>query len=564
MFISFLKNGVKDNMNKRGNLIIILCLLICVILSLQSATAAANDLNTTNVTNNNVLSLPTSDNNVLGAGEGSFTDLNKTINGNSSQSVINLDKNYKYNPATDSAFKDIGIIITRNLTINGNDYTIDAANYAGIFVVRASVTINNVVFVNGNYSSHGGAIDFESFSGSSINKCTFINNTAAGDGGAIFWRAGAHDGVIYDSIFINNTAGLNGGAVAWYMSAERGAIFNSVFINNTAYRSAGAVLWFGHDGKIKNSNFTGNRALGLREGPDAYGNNTTGGDGGAVLWVGADGIADNCIFIGNNASTRGGAIFLEGGTNIECDNTTVKNSKFISNHAGTNGGAVDWHDGAHDGTILDSIFENNIADANGGAVYWRGHHGDITRSNFTSNTAMGLTYGTYGNNGDGGALFWAGVNGTVDTCRFIGNQAILNSTSTTSSGRGGAAYLEPGYHGYCENTSFHNCYFEDNVAGTNGGAVAWDEGASNGTVDTCIFNNNTAKRNGGAIFWNGHNGTIKNSKFNNNRATGENHQYNMTVNMGDQIVVGEHGTLILGNIIVIQNSSLPRTTPYIK
>ena len=71
---------------------------------------------------------------------------------------------------------------------------------------------------------------------------------------------------------------------------------------------------------------------------------------------------------------------------------------------------------------------------------------------------------------------------------------------------------------------------------------------------------------GGAVAFdvNAHDATIKNSKFNNNRATGENHQYNMTVNMGDQIVVGEHGTLILGNIIVIQNSSLPRTTPYIK
>ena len=155
-------------MNKRGNLIIILCLLICVILSLESATAATNDLNATNVTNNNnILSLPASDNEVLGAGEGSFTDLNKTINGNSSQSVISLDRNYKYNPTTDSAFRDIGIIITRALTINGNDYTIDAANYAGIFVVRATVTINNVVFVNGNYSSHGGAVDFETESGSS-------------------------------------------------------------------------------------------------------------------------------------------------------------------------------------------------------------------------------------------------------------------------------------------------------------------------------------------------------------------------------------------------------------
>ena len=675
---------------KRGKIIILLCLLICIILSLQSVAAATDDLNTANVTNNNALSIPDSNNGVLGAGGGSFYDLNQTINGNS-DNVINLNQSYTYNPATDSAFSDVGIIISRDLTINGNGYTIDAANHAGIFVVRASVSMNNIVFVNGNYSSHGGAIDYEDFSGSTITGCTFINNTAAGDGGAIFWRSGAHDGIISNCIFINNTAGLNGGAVAWYISAERGTILDSIFINNTAYRSAGAVLWFGHDGKVINSRFSGNKALGMNDGPDAYGNTTAGGDGGAILLVGADGIVDNCTFICNNASDRGGAIFLEGGINIECDNTTVKSSKFINNYAGTNGGAVDWHEDAHDGAIFDSIFENNIADANGGAVYWRGHHGDIIRSNFTNNTAKGLTKGRYGNNGDGGAVLWAGVNGTVDACRFIGNKAIHNSTSTTNSGRGGAVYLEPCYHGYCENTSFHNSYFEDNVAGTNGGAiywhegareglvenctfnhnianrsaaaifwigidgyvydstftnneahgkiagttvhtndtittggsggaiiwagsngilsnvkfinntaakhgggifleksavtgdcnnvtliscifennvaeanggaVAWDEGATNGTVDNCIFNNNTAKRNGGAIFWNGHNGAIKNSKFNNNRATGENHQYNMTVNMGDQIVIGENGTLILGNIIVIQNSVLPHTTP---
>ena len=136
----------------------------------------------------------------------------------------------------------------------------------------------------------------------------------------------------------------------------------------------------------------------------------------------------------------------------------------------------------------------------------------------------------------------------------------MNNNYRTGSGRGGAVYLEPCAHG-CDNTSFHNCVFEDNVADTNGGAINWHKGASNGLVEDSTFINNTAKRNGGAIFWNGVNGTVKNSKFDNNRATGESYQYDMTVNMGDKIIVETNGTLVLGNIIVIQSGDLPRTTP---
>ena len=53
----------------------------------------------------------------------------------------------------------------------------------------------------------------------------------------------------------------------------------------------------------------------------------------------------------------------------------------------------------------------------------------------------------------------------------------------------------------CVNTTVVNSNFEDNVAGTNGGAIDWYEGAHDGTVENVTFKNNTAHRNGGAIFW---------------------------------------------------------------
>ena len=76
-------------------------------------------------------------------------------------------------------------------------------------------------------------------------------------------------------------------------------------------------------------------------------------------------------------------------------------------------------------------------------------------------------------------------------------------------------------------------------------------------MDNITFINNTALRNGGAIFWNGNNGTIKNSRFTNNRATGENKEYSLTLDMGDKIEVGANGTLTLGNIIVLQQNHMP-------
>ncbi|WP_296887139.1 Ig-like domain repeat protein [uncultured Methanobrevibacter sp.] len=734
-------------MNKRGK-IIILCLLICIIFSLQSVCAADNAGNTTNTTiNNDLLSIPASNEGVIGAGGGSFAELNTTINGNS-DSVVNLNQNYTYNSG-ETAFIN-GIIINRAVTINGNGYAIDGAKMARIFDIRsAGVILNNIVFINGNSSSDGGAIEWASNAENGlITNCIFTSNIAADCGGAVYWKG--HDGRILNSKFISNKAtgtagtaldsgdggaiewigyngyvgnctftgndaavrggavflengsdidcgnttfdnctfianhaGTNGGAVDWHEGAHDGKISDCIFEDNSANANGGAVYWRGHHGDIFNSNFTNNTALGLKTGrygnagdggavfwagingtvtncrfidnkakmhgdnissgrggavyiePCNHGcentsfhycvfedniadvnggainwhkeahnglveactftNNTaksnggaihwsgingtiidstftdnkatgeTGtalytGDGGAVIWIGSNGKVKNSTFKDNTAAVRGGAVFLENNTELSCDNTTFDNCTFISNHAGTNGGAVDWHEGAENGNVLNCIFEDNTANANGGAVYWRGHNGEITNSNFTNNIAKGLNKGRYGNVGDGGAVFWAGMNGTVTNSRFINNKATMNNNYRTGSGRGGAVYLEPCAHG-CDNTSFHNCVFEDNVADTNGGAINWHKGASNGLVEDSTFINNTAKRNGGAIFWNGVNGTVKNSKFDNNRATGESYQYDMTVHMGDKIIVETNGTLVLGNIIVIQSDNLPRTTP---
>ncbi len=420
------------------------------------------------------------------------------------------------------------------------------------------------------YGGNGGAIMWVGSDGTVYN-CTFTTNDASNKGGAVYLQ-GSSEGLCNNTMFdtckfISNIAGVNGGAIDWYCGARNGHILNSVFEDNIANRSGGAIFWSGIGGEIKHSNFTNNSALGIKEALDTYGDMTYGGYGGAVMWTGPNGTIDNCRFINNeakyneatNSGGRGGAIYLQGSATDNCTNTTFSNCNFTSNIAGTNGGAIDWHEGAHNGKIINSSFNHNIAYSNGGAIYWRGHDGNITGSNFTNNTAKGVRPGTYGNIGDGGAIYWAGINGDVDNCRFIENEAVKNDDYVTG-GRGGAVFLDRCSHGN-KNTTFWNVYFENNIAGTNGGAIDWHDGAEDGLVDNATFINNTAHRNGGAIFWHGHNGTIKNSRFTNNRATGTAWEYAFDLNMGTSIVVQNNGNLIRGNIYIIQNSTLPTATP---
>ena len=177
-----------------------------------------------------------------------FWDLNQTINGNTN-ATINLDKNYTFNPASDSAFTE-GIDINRPVTINGNGHTLDAKGQARIFNVQGNnVTINNITFVNGKYDGTGGAI-FWSGANGTVSGSSFTGNSA-NSGGAIFWYGA--NGTVSGSSFTGNNANGHGGAIVW--NAANGNVSNSIFINNAANSEGDAIYgnryliadycWFG-------------------------------------------------------------------------------------------------------------------------------------------------------------------------------------------------------------------------------------------------------------------------------------------------------------------------------
>ncbi|ADC47893.1 adhesin-like protein [Methanobrevibacter ruminantium M1] len=406
---------------------------------------------------------------------GSFSDLNRTINGNE-DAEITLDKNYAYNPEIDTAFIN-GIVINRTLTINGNGFTINGSNKAPIFHITGdNVTINNISFVNGYANAYVNGYDGEDMRGGAIywqgrnGKVTYSNftNNNANDGGAIYWFG--TDGIVEYSNFINNNAN-DGGAIYWF--GTDGIVEYSNFINNNA-NDGGAIYWFGQNGNVENSVFTQNHA---------------GSYGGAIYCSGAESIVEYSNFTNNNAY-NGGAIYWFG------QNGNVENSVFTQNHAGSYGGAI-YCSGA-ESIVEYSNFTNNNA-FNGGAIYWFGQNGNVENSVFTQNHA------TFA----GGAIYCSGAESIVKYSNFTNNDAI----------KGGAIYWN-GRNGNVENS-----VFTQNHVDNDGGALYWDD--SEGKVTSCIFVNNTAETKhsghlilpmgrGGAIYWNGRNGNVENSVFTQN------------------------------------------------
>ena len=103
---------------------------------------------------------------------GSFSQLASLIlscEGN----VLNLDKNYIYNPETDSGLIN-GIVISKVLTINGNGHYIDADfKPVRIFNVTSTVSLKGITFKNTEFEGEGSAVI--ATSPVNITDCRFEN-----------------------------------------------------------------------------------------------------------------------------------------------------------------------------------------------------------------------------------------------------------------------------------------------------------------------------------------------------------------------------------------------------
>lgn len=335
-----------------------------------------------------------------------FNNLQTLINDAPYGSTINLTKDYSYSDGSTE-----GVEITQDITINGNNHILDGKSQSRIFNVQtASVTLTDIIFMNGYSSTHGGAIYMDN---GNINNCTFINNKAKYSGGAICGVTGFIN--VTSSTFISNTA-EEGGAI--YLD---GGVNDSTFIDNSA-GWGGAI--FQSSGFCDSSQFE---------------NNTARVHGGAIDML--EGIVESSTFISNRAGYHGGAVnSMEGevfkstfisnqathGGAVSSGFGSVTSSTFISNHAIFGGAIEQGLKGYYAGYTSHCDFINNSADY-GGAIYQ--HGGIIRHSNFENNTASR----------HGGAIYQE--NGEIEKCTFK-NNTPKNIFTETKLDIGGSIYFE--------------------------------------------------------------------------------------------------------------------------
>ena len=435
-----------------------------------------------------------------------------------------------------------GVIINKNIRIDGKGHTIDAKNLGRIFKINnwCDVTLTNVTLTNGN-ATVGGAI--YNFGNLDLVHVNFVNNTAKYGGAIMNYAYGL---VLDDSTFTNNTAKI-GGAI--YNSEDcfvvgnstftnntakiGGAIYNygigfvignATFVNNSAADGAGAIMNGGRGFVIGNSTFTNNTAkiggaiynygIGFVVGNSTFANNTA-EDAGAVYNEGDNSVVGNSTFVNNTATSIGGAIINNG-------KLVVDNSAFEDNAANYYGGAIfNWDDlqvtnSAFDGNdiLVRNIRAMDNVDHGGAAIYnWKNGKLDISKSNFTNNIK---------NYKNGNLLV-----GAVAT---IGDATISDSYFVNNSGRwGGALSVMGGEFSIATNfIDIDGTKFVNNSALYGGAMFVW---GSNYSISNSVFDNNSAfgkgnmtpnNNNGGALVVTQGNipisGTIINSNFTNNKA----------------------------------------------
>ncbi|WP_407416143.1 right-handed parallel beta-helix repeat-containing protein [Methanobrevibacter sp.] len=388
--------------------------------------------------------------------------------------TLTLDHDYE---STNSSSQ---IVISKSITIDGNNHSISAPDVSRVFLVNASnVSIKNINFIN------------------------------------------------------SNLTGLAGGAISWL--GDNGSLINCNFINNVASSAGGAVLWEGNNGLIENCSFENNKvnygpAVSLTDGysydPSAIHIQIVQSEGGALYISANNVIVRNCNFINNTASLNGGAISVDWSRNI-----TITSSRFKNNKAEYNGGAIDLS--GDNITISNSVFVGNSPDD----LFNNCPNTNVVNSIFENENKIDGFYDVnlsnviFGNVGsfedlsalvndtpEGGLLVldsdYVYIDGQIKGI-LISKSIIIDGQGHTLDGR----HLSRIFNITADNVTIKNVNFK------NGNALGRYFGPFLG---------------GGAIYWNGNNGNLVNSNFTDNHGSGlEEDPFDQ-----EEIFIDENGMII--------------------
>ena len=339
-----------------------------------------------------------------------FKTLENELSNTPDGSQFNLTHNYVYNNQTDS---NCIRIINRNITINGNGYTIDGGNQKDIFYIKSSdVYFNNLLLTNAN-ADVGSALTAE-YSKVFSNNLSIINSV--GDRGVLILSNSYYEGnndkfinlysgsegiiileastMISDNSLFSSSYNLNKGFV--YAPQSNAQFTNCSFENITSMYSS--AIYGGKLIIVRNSTFT-----------NLYANLTAG----ALSVKGGSLVVDNCNFYNVSSENNGGAIFTDLYGNAS-NRLLINNAKFTECESGF-GGVVLALDGFVE--ITNSTFANNSAYYDGGAIYTSYVTLNIFNTEFINNSAL--------KEGLGGGLFFDMGTLTVSDSKFINNNAFI-------------------------------------------------------------------------------------------------------------------------------------------
>ena len=507
----------------------VICLILCCILSLQTVMAADADNIDTNKTlsastddvvqeSDGSLSLSVSnDADVLAdatGNGGSFSDLQTLINSNTG--TITLTGNYTYG-GSDTG--NAGISIKNDITIVGQgNIVIDAKEKSRIFNIdKSTVTLKGITLANGKTSANGGAIT--SNSALTIEYCNVVNNTAA-SGGAIYSSAG--DVIMNHSSFYNNNAisteGRTGGGVIYKSNSKAKLIFDDCEVySNSAQVTGGAICIYGSEVLINNSYFHNNYAI--SHGGDFFGENqntysftaynssfnsskTTKGYGGSLYFnTGFKGVAtiniDRCNFTNDYALYGGGAIrFME-----NCEWVYIYNCHFINCTTTNEGGAISQNKAGYNFKFV-NLTCINCTQTGGPSTYGGGAITFVCI--YTSLELDNIKFINCSAGSRGGGLLYLVSNDNqyvTDNAHYYKDLYFLNCTS---SGYGGGAFatsmVSNSHPTVFANATIINCSKLGNNGYYGGGAIYWSDPHS--TLDNITIINSSSNSVGGCYLSN--------------------------------------------------------------
>ncbi|MBQ2653992.1 MAG: right-handed parallel beta-helix repeat-containing protein, partial [Methanobrevibacter sp.] len=442
----------------------------------------------------------------------SFTTLQGKINRASEGSELVLTHGYTYDSTKDATLLD-GIVIDKDLTIDGQGYTIDANNAARIFNIddnTKNIVLKNIKFINA-VGDNGAAINANCNNMEIIN-CTFENDQATANGDAIYLVANGCE--ITESIFINNIGTVS----TVYLDSESDDatfnIANSILVNNggtNVVKAKGDLTaeynWWGNT--VDN---TGDLSNGLAQ--KWYVLEMTVDDAQSIASISLNNLNDGTTYENYALPTITLNIQATNANTRKDEVTLDENGDATVGYIVTDGSGIGTLTASYNGVSITKDINYNIDSDYSFKALKRlidqANDNDVITLTHDYEYVVGYDDITTGSD----AAITAGIDITQNNLTINGNGYTIDAKEKTRIFNVGVAD-----HLYASNVTIKNTTFVNGKISGQGGAIRWY--GWNGTLINCTFEDNTADNNyGGAVYWYAQYGNITNCTFKNNVVTG--------------------------------------------